>query len=60
MGQEVTLWLGWSDALIRQEVTQKNFPKVLEGGGVQKLSWWCEDRGTDGWIAGWGGGLIDR
>ena len=52
-GQEVTAWLGWSDALIRQEVIQKT--SLVPGGGTNRAL----DRGTtgsvttEGWMDGW-------
>lgn len=33
-GREVTVWLGWSGALIGQEVIQKSF--LVPGGGANR------------------------
>lgn len=52
MGQEVTVWFGWSAALIRQKVSQKT-PTSVPGGGANtalrggSIGWGV---GTERWM----------
>lgn len=49
-GQEVTVWFGWSGALIRREVIQKT--SSVPGGGANRAPGGGSGVRTEGWTGG--------